>query len=291
MDARTHSATLTSMRSWVDSWPLFLGFAFLAIPTIASLARQQWATEAGAHAPLLIVTAAWLAWRRMHGYCGSLIPGRGIVTAALILPALFIYTFGRAYDFISLEVGGLYVAGIAMLYSQAGSAVVKHLWFPLFYLMFAFPIPGWLLAVVTAPLKELASSVTTQGLQAFGLPIVREGVTIYVAQYQLLVEDACAGMNAIMGLTSIGLFYAYLQRGSSWRYSLLLVAFILPIAVLANIIRITILVLLTYYAGNEAAQGFLHGAAGLVMFASALFLVFAVDTVLSQFLWRRKANT
>lgn len=291
MDALLQSATFSRTSTWRANWPLLLGFALLAIPTIITLARHQWAIEAGAHAPLLIVTAGWLIWRRMREYHGVVAPGRGLVTAIVLIPALLIYTFGRAYDFISLEVGGLYLAGIAMLYGQAGASVLRHLWFPLFYLMFAFPIPGWLLTVVTAPLKEFASYVTTEGLQALGLPIVREGVTLFVAQYQLLVEDACAGMNAIMGLTSIGLFYAYLQRGSSWRYTLLLVAFILPIAVLANIIRITMLVLLTYYAGNDAAQGFLHGTAGLVMFASALFLVFAVDMILSQFLQRRKARS
>ena len=124
--------------------------------------------------------------------------------------------------------------------------------------------------------------MSTQLLQLFGVPVVREGVTLFVAQYQLLVEDACAGMNAILGLTSLGLFYAYLQHGASWRYCAALAVFIIPIALLANVVRIIILVLITWQFGNEAAQGYLHGTAGLVTFATGLLLVFALDSLLSK---------
>jgi exosortase len=144
------------------------------------------------------------------------------------------------------------------------------------------PIPGWILDQMTGPLKQLASLVTTDLLQLFGVPIIREGVILYVDQYQLLVEDACAGLNALMGLTALGLFYAYLAHGPSWKYSALLLLFIVPIAVVANVVRIIILVILTIWGGNEAAQGYLHGAAGLVMFTAALVLVFALDNILSR---------
>ena len=112
-----------------------------------------------------------------------------------------------------------------------------------------------------------------------GYPIVRQGVTLYVAQYQLLVEDACAGLNSLVSLTAISLFYIYLLHNATWRYSLMLVAWIIPLAILANVIRIIILVLLTYHFGDAAAQGFLHSTAGLVMFATALLGIFLVDGV------------
>jgi exosortase/archaeosortase family protein len=95
-------------------------------------------------------------------------------------------------------------------------------------------------------------------------------------------------MNSLFGLTAIGLFYVYLMRGSSWLHSLLLTAFIIPIAIGANVLRIMTLVLITYSLGNEAAQGFLHGAAGIVLFVFALGLVFAVDQLLSLVVKRRK---
>ena len=271
-----------------DGWPAFLGLLVLGIPTFVGLAREHWSTEAGAHAPIVIATGAWLIWRRMESFAGDGERGNFAVTLAALLPALVLYAFGRAFDYLVLESVALYAAAIATVYDRWGSRLLAHIWFPLFYLAFALPVPGWALDQATAPLKELASAVSTNVLQAFGIPIVREGVVLFVAQYQLLVEDACAGLNAIMGLTALGLLYVYLMHGSSWRYALLITGlFILPIAVAANIVRIIILVLLTLYGGNELAQGFLHGAAGLVMFATALGLVFCVDALLARLVLRR----
>jgi exosortase/archaeosortase family protein len=87
-------------------------------------------------------------------------------------------------------------------------------------------------------------------------------------------------MNSIFGLLAIGLFYIYLVRGSSVLYSIFLAALMIPIAIAANIIRVIIVMLLTYYFGDEVGQGFLHFAAGIFLFVIALFLVFALDAAL-----------
>lgn len=209
---------------------------------------------------------------REHGAPGAI--WLTILGLAISLP---LYVFGRAYDYISIEVAGLYGVAISMLHAHFGVKVLLKNWFPLVYLAFLIPPPGWFMDQITAPLKLFVSYVTTSGLQLFGVPVYREGVTLMVAQYQLLVEDACSGMNSITGLVAISLFYIYLLRNASWRYSLLLVCLVIPIAVIANIIRVATLVLLTYFFGDAVAQGFLHMAAGLLLFTSALVLVFAVD--------------
>ncbi len=75
-------------------------------------------------------------------------------------------------------------------------------------------------------------------------------MTIYISKYQLLMEDACSGMNSLVGLTAISLLYIYLMRGSSVRYSLLMTAFVIPIAIVGNIrCEVIVLILLTYFAG------------------------------------------
>src|ERR1700759_5111010 len=102
------------------------------------------------------------------------------------------------------------------------------------------------------------------------MPVSREGVTIHVGAYQLLVEDACSGMNSLIGLTAISLFYIYLLRGASARYAGVLTLFVIPIAIVGNILRIMILVLLTYFFGDAVAQGFAHFTAGIFLFAIAL---------------------
>jgi exosortase len=101
------------------------------------------------------------------------------------------------------------------------------------------------------------------------------------------MEDACSGLNSIIGLTAMGLLYVFLTRGSSLLYSLLLIPLIIPIAVAANIVRVTMLVLATYFLGDETAQGIFHVSAGIVLFATALMLIFAVDKALHLALRRR----
>lgn len=259
------------------AWPLALGFAALAIPTCISLGDQVWSHEAGAHGPIILFTGAWLLWRQLPSFRDGAKPGAWWITAPILLASFALYIFGRAYDFISLETVGLYGVGIGILHALVGLRPLVRNWFPLFYLAFTVPPPQWLLDRITAPLKQFVSYAATEPLSALGIPLAREGVTIFVAQYQLLVEDACSGMNSLVGLIAISLLYIYLMRGSSWIYSLFLTAMVIPIAIVANIVRIIILILLTFFFGDATAQGFMHFTAGLILFGTSLLLVFAID--------------
>ena len=253
----------------------------MVVPTLISLARGPWSSESGVHGPIVLATGGWLIGRRIAEIQKYQRPGNtllALVGLALAIPA---YAFGRAFDFISIEVAAVMLTLIATAYAYLGPVVIRMLWFPIFYMGFLIPIPGWVLDTVTQPLKLLVSETVTTVLAAFGLPVASVGVTIYVASYQLLVEDACAGLNSLVSLSAIGLFYVYMLRGSNWRYSILLLALVVPIAIAANMIRVAALVLITYYFGNAAAQGYLHNFAGMVTFTSALLFIFLVDKLLT----------
>lgn len=263
-------------RPW---FPLVAGFMLLVIPTVVNLGKQTWSTELGAHGPIVVATGLWLLHHEGLRFAKARAAMPWAPLLALLLPAAAIYIFGRAYDFISLEVFGLYVIMLSFLLRLFGAQEVKRLAFPLLYLGFVIPLPGWLLDRVTAPLRLFVSQTAEWLTASLGYPVARQGVSLVVAQYQLLVEDACAGMNSLVGLTAVSLFYIYLIRKASWRYALLLVALVLPVAVLVNIIRVLALILITYHYGDEAAQGFLHGTTGMVLFSMALLIVFGADTL------------
>ncbi|MEO8411019.1 MAG: exosortase V [Propionivibrio sp.] len=265
----------------IAHWPLLLGIAAITIPTLIALARGPWSLESGVHGPIVIATGLWLIFRRSDEIRAEMRPGNRLVTLAGLAIAVPAYAFGRAFDFSSIEVAALLLALLAVANSYVGARVLLTMWFPIFYLGFVVPIPGWVLDSVTQPLKLLVSQVVTQTLGWFGYPIVNSGVTIYVASYQLLVEDACAGLNSLVSLSAIGLFYVYMLRGSNWRYSILLLALVIPIAIVANCIRVGALVLITYHFGDAAAQGYLHNFAGMVTFTSALLFIFLIDKLLT----------
>ena len=146
-----------------------------------------------------------------------------------------------------------------------------------FFLLFAFPPPDTLFALLTQPLKIAVSGWAVSLLHLLDYPIAGSGVSIQIGQYEMLVAAACAGMNSLISLTALGLFYVYIRHGANWRYMLLLGLFILPVSVVANLVRVLLLLLITYHFGEAAGQGFFHEAAGLTMFLTALLGIFLVD--------------
>lgn len=258
---------------------LAVAFAIMAAPTIVRLGSQVWSREIGAHGPIVLATGVWLVWRKLPAMTADARPGPLALTALGVLVSLPLYIFGRAYDLISLESAGLYGFFLCLMHDRFGLGVLFRNWFPFFYLGLLLPMPGWLLDEFTAPLKLLVSWLSASVVTPFGIPLAREGVTMTVGPYQLLVEDACSGLNSLVGLVAITLFYIYLLRNASWRYSLFLVCLIIPVAIAANVVRIVILILLTYFFGDAVGQGFLHVTAGLFLFALSLGLMFLIDSI------------
>lgn len=272
-------------RAWLLSrGPWILLAIALAAPTLYRLGVQVWSRDIGAHGPIVLATGLWLVWRKLPSMSEEARPGHIALTTLGVLASLPIYVFGRAYDIISLEAAGMYGFALSLMHDRFGVRTLAKNWFPLFYLALLLPLPGWIIDQFTAPLKLLVSVLSFGVVEPMGIPIVREGVTMTAGPYQLLVEDACSGLNSLIGLIAITLFYIYLLRNAGWRYSLFLLCLIVPVAILANVLRIVTLILLTYHFGDAVGQGFLHVTAGLFLFAVALVLMFAIDNVASRLL-------
>lgn len=262
-------------------WPVVVGLLVATGFTASRLAQEVWSTERGAHGPLVLGTGLWLLARAFAPVeDGRAAPAPLLWVAGAASVAL--YAFGRAFDFLMLEAGGLYGLFLTTLAAWFPLTQLRRNIVPLAYLAFLVPPPGYLLDRVTMPLSEFVSFAATHILSFAGLPITRNGITMQVGQYQLLVEDACSGLNSIMGLFALALFYAYAVHGAPVRRTLALLASVLPIAIIANLVRVIVLVLLTYFVGNEAAQGFLHDFAGLTLFAVALAMMFLLDRLLGE---------
>ncbi len=121
-------------------------------------------------------------------------------------------------------------------------------------------------------------------LYELGYPVARTGVIMSVGPYQLLVADACAGLNSMFTLEALGMLYMNLMNYTNVKRNVTLALLLIPIAFLANIVRVMILVLVTYHFGDEAGQGFVHGFAGMVLFMVALMLMLLTDKFLGLFM-------
>ena len=144
---------------------------------------------------------------------------------------------------------------------------------------FLIPVPGTLLDQLLLPLKQLVSAIVDNGLHALGYPIARNGVVLMIGPYDLLIADACSGLNSMVALSGMGLIYTYVVgRRSRWHNGLLLGS-VLPVAFAANVIRVVGLLLVTYYFGDAAGRTF-HSSAAWLEIALAFGGFFAVDHLL-----------
>lgn len=268
---------------WVAWIPVAIGLTALYLPTYVSLWNSIWQSEEHGHGPLILAVVAWLIWQRRTALIERDARPRSLAGYGTLLSGLLLYVIGRSQDILLFEVGSQIPVMAGVLLIVRGTAALRALWFPLLFLVFMIPLPGMLVDALTGPLKRNVSETAEQLLYLAGYPIARSGVTLSIGPYQLLVADACSGLNSLYSLTALGLLYLYLMRHGSWLRNAILAAAIVPIAFGANVIRVVFLVLVTYHLGDEAGQGFLHEFSGLVLFVAALLLLFALDGVLGVF--------
>ncbi len=276
-----------------DPWrwlPVALGLAALYLPTLYDLHETVWNDEENSHGPIIFAIVVWLFWQKRNELLNAADrPATGAGSVVLLL-GLLTYILGRSQSIIFFEVGSMIPVIAGLLLFVKGWAALRNAWFALMFVLFMLPLPGLITEPLTGPLRNFISVLAENLLYAVGYPIARSGVVLTIGQYQLLVAEACSGINSIFSLSALGLPYMHVMRHPQWWRNALLLASIVPIAFLANLIRVIVLVLVTYHFGDAAGQGFIHGFAGMVLFIVALLMLFALDSLIGAVLMPRKGK-
>lgn len=259
---------------------LILGLAALFVPTYITLSDDVWNNDAHGHGPMILAVCLWLLWHdRMKIFAGEPQPAWVAGFAWLVL-GLVAHAFGTSQSINMLTTLAQPIVFGACLLLLHGWSALRSAWFPLFFMIFMVPLPDAMVQTITLPLKQAVSVVTEWVLYELGYPIARSGVTLAIGQYQLLVADACSGMNSLLTLESLGLLYMRLMNYTSSTRNVILAIAIVPTSFVANVIRVIVLVLVTYYFGDEVGQGFVHEFSGLVLFTVSLVSIYFIDRVL-----------
>jgi exosortase len=264
---------------------VFLGalaasFFVAYLPTYLRLAGGAWQTEQEGHGPLIMLAAAWLAWQQRDRlkaieFRPALIAGWIILLLSLLLMAVT-----RSQDIPMIEVATQIPVLLGCLLLIGGWPLARVFAFPLAFLIFSVPPPNWLLDAFTVPLKVAISDIVSNALYDLGYPVAQNGVMIMIGSYELMVKDACSGVNSIFALSAIGVFYIHEFVGNHPLRKVLLILSIVPITVLANVFRVVTLVLGAYYIGVDTIEGLFHDMTGIALFVFALVLFFLLDRVL-----------
>jgi exosortase len=249
------------------------------LPILARLVRQWENDEDMGHGFFVPVIAAYIAWQKKDEllklrpkphWFGLVIVGWSAVQALLA-------TLGSE----------LFLARTAFVFSVIGSVLylggmpyIRALAMPLFLLFFMIPIPGIIYNRITFPLQLLASRVAESTLLFAGVPVLREGNVLEMANQRLSVVEACSGIRSLLSLTFLSVVYGYFFEKRVWvRVALFLST--IPIAIVANSSRVTLTGFLTQY-NPELAEGFFHTASGWVIFMVALVIMVGVHQFITR---------
>jgi exosortase len=186
----------------------------------------------------------------------------------------------------------LFFSRVSLLLSIAGLLVLTCGWnyfravfFPWLFLLFMIPIPTIVFNEITFPLQLLASRAAAHALPLLGVPVLREGNIIQLPAMALEVAEACSGIRSLTSLATLAIIYGYLMEPRTAIRIILALASV-PIAVIANSLRIVGTGLLVQYWDPDKAQGFFHAFSGWLIFVVSLVLLFLLHRAL-QWLWPR----
>jgi len=259
----------------------FLALLIVVFFPVLSTMVKEWATlEEMGHAFFVPIVAGYIVWNDRERILKQ--PVRPCYPAAiLIVWGFFQMVLGfLGADFFVARTAFL-IAGIGVIWTLAGTKVLRSLAFPLFILLFMLRIPLFLYQQMTFPLQIFASKVATSALSLLGIPVMREGNILELPSQRLQVIEACSGIRSLLSLSFLSLVYAYFFDRRTWMRPVLFISTI-PIAIIANSFRVTLTGVLSEYK-KEWADGFFHSFEGWVIFMVALACLAAVHRLICRF--------
>jgi len=267
-------------RTRSDEIVLWIGVAVAFAPAVAALAEKWASAEYYQHGFLVPLVSIATAHPRIRG----LGPGERWTPALVGLAlALAVYGLGAAAAEVALQGVGLVAAVTALVGFHWGMRGVRRLAFPLAFLLFMVPLPEVWVSPVIVGLQTLASAAAVAALHALGVGVLRDGNVMRLASGDaLFVAEACSGITSLLSLIPIGVLLARFTQVDAWR-RVLLVASVVPAALLGNAIRVVATVLAaSAWGAQRATSGALHESAGLLTSAFAVLLVVGFGALLAR---------
>lgn len=245
---------------WVVAWTVlfqFWGNSTLGYVKSHSLFRWWWWTMSGIHdqelayvMPAIVLGLIW--WRREDL---AALPNRTWWPAlGLFLLAAFLHVVGYRIQQARVSVVA-YFAGIYALTGLVwGWAWLRATLFPFALLVFCVPL-GSGAEQLTVDLRLLATKITAVLCHVLGVNVVQQGNLLFDAagDYQYEVAAACSGIKSLTTIVAFGVICGYLCLKSPWR-RILVASVAIPMAVAANVCRLTMIIIASETFGRRAGD-------------------------------------
>jgi len=284
--ARHPPTTVLHKASWWQVLTLGLLSGWIYFPIVLRLVEQWWNDPNFSHGFFVPAFSLFLVWQA-RSRLAQIPAGPSWWGLPIIIFALCTVVVGvlGAELFLSRVSLILLIAGFIVFF--LGWDFFYAVLFPWAFLFLMVPIPAIVFNQITFPLQLLASKLASTLLQLMGVPVLREGNVINLPAMPLQVAEACSGIRSLMSLATLSIIYgAVMEPRKLIRITLALAS--VPIAVVANSLRIVGTGLLVQYWDPDKAEGFFHAFSGWLIFVVSLLMLFFLHSVLNSMFGARK---
>ena len=230
------------------------------------------------HGFLIPPVTAWLLWRERAALREA--TGRGSwLGIVLLFSAVLVQLVGLRGDVATLQGLSLILALAGVILQLQGLRFFRRAAFAIAFLVFMIPTLPLFMNTLSFKLKVLAARGAIAVSHVLGVMVQRDGVNLVFPGGVLSVENACSGLRSLVALMALGALFGYLAEGSLWkRFALFALA--LPIAVLANVLRISALCVYAGLGSVQGAAGLFHEVGGYALFGIAFLLLLLCRRIL-----------
>jgi exosortase len=253
-----------------------LGSALFLYWSVLVKLVHDWATDGNySHGFLIVPVALYFAYERRHHLVNAARrpTNLGFVVIAGSLGLLIAGTLGADLFLTRLSIVGVVLGVVLFVWGWEHARILA---FPISFLLLMIPIPAIVFNQIAFPLQLLASRFGEATLQMARIPVLREGNVIILANTTLEVAEACSGIRSLISLLTLGIVLGYFSDSRTWARVAIALATI-PVAIVANGLRVAGTGIAAHEFGPEAATGFFHTFSGWLVFVVSFFLLFAIQ--------------
>lgn len=254
-------------------------FLFCFFPVLKSLIDFWMHSDEYSHGFFIIPLGFYIVWLKKDALLQ--VPVKSSKFGFILIAfSLLLYIFSHHGEIMTLRSFSmvLLIAGIIVYFY--GFLMFKELIFPLFLLLFMIPVPSQIYSKLTIPLQLFVSEISVWCVSVFEIPIYRDGNIIYLPNKTFQVVRACSGLRSMIALLTLCAVFGYFALKSNFLRTIFFITGV-PVAIIVNIIRVLIMILVFYYFNIDLTSDSIHTALGLAVFGIALVLIYFIKGFLS----------
>ena len=247
---------------------------------LSALVRQWGSDDNYSHGFFVIPLAVYFAWAKRDrlAHAEKRPEWTGLLVIAGSLLVWMAGTLGSELFLTRVSLIGVVAGTIWFVWGRTHARILA---FPVLFLLLMIPLPAIVFNQIAFPLQLLASQLGEATIAAAGVPVLREGNVLHLPARTLEVAEACSGIRSLVSLIFLAIVLGYFTdlRG---RGRVVLALSAIPIAIVANAVRVAGTGLMAEWISPAAAEGFFHTFSGWIMFTLAFGVLLALQQALSR---------